>query len=146
MRKTVIFFEFVLVVIFFSGCNHTHSENYASNYDLSEFVLGKWRAERTISFNEEDYHEELFVKFINAKKLKFCSKSTIDQFCTNFSYEKIDDNTILVGNRRAKPRYWKLMRQNEKLLIYIWNNENHVEFVRDTSKFNILLEVFNIYW
>jgi len=146
MRKVhLLILSLICMLLFCSSCNNDHFTNFDQNTPISEFMRGKWRAERQNSDIYGSYQEEFFVKFINARTLKFCSKEPVEQFCDNFRYTSIMDNLFLVENERTKGGYWTISRNNGNLQICIWEENNCVIFIRDTSKFNLPLEVFGIY-
>ena len=57
----------------------------------------------------------------------------IELFCAAFTYKVIEDDLLLVENRRTKGSIWRINRQNNDFLISIWNDEGCLVFTRDTS-------------
>jgi hypothetical protein len=133
----------LLIIIVFcftcGGCTESLMQN-----EHSEFMIGKWQATQIGYDIYGNYFEEIFVKFSRYGRLLYCRKRPIESFCSFFDYTFLDENLILVKNRRFKSGERTLSRSGDNLLICFRETLYCEEFTRDNSKFNPLLEVFGI--
>jgi len=116
-----------LFLLILSACTAEPAE------EMPRFMIGKWRAESQETNLHGTYQAEYFVKFINHNKLRFCKDYPSHAFCDTFTYKLIEDDLYLVENRRLIDGRWWINRQDNDLLICIWNDENCLVFTRDTS-------------
>lgn len=136
----------LMFLFLLSGCANNVPKTYDDTIPITEFMLGKWRATQQVSNLYESYQEKDFVKFGRNGSLKYCNKNPLEPFCANFSYSQIKDDLFQVKNQRLSDGNWWINRNGEKLTVCIWNKENCLEFIRDTSGYNIFLELFGMYW
>lgn len=145
MKKIGLLTVFIFMFVLFSGCLKSHSILTDTNNSLEEFIKGKWQVNREDWDINGKYQEKRFIKFMNSNTVKYCLHNPTNQFCENFPYTFTSDDKIFIENPRINGGYWKIMRNKENLTICFWGETDCVEFSRDTSKFNFLLEVLNIY-
>ena len=108
---------------------------------LSEFIIGKWRADRDNANTYGPYHEAFFIKFINKHRLLFCNERPNHSFCDFFNYQEMEEGILFLDNDRILGAEWYVKRNGDDLNICIWNESNCLLFTRDTSNFDFKLEV-----
>jgi len=136
--KPKIYF-FVIIFLLLSSCNRSDKvpteHNNPKDILLSDFIIGGWYGETDTVDHHGSYSKEYFIQFIDEKKLSFIvrpSLDSVDGVKAIFTYQFIDEKTLLVENRRAKGGKWYLNRDGENLQICIWSDSSCVNFTRDT--------------
>ena len=142
--KIQTYFVILFLGILLVGCSDNNNEQTADDISLSEFIIGKWRAENDNQNIYGEYHEEYFIKFINKRRLLFCNKKPIEPFCIFCTYKQIDKNVVFVTNPRMVGGEWFLTKNENELNICLWEENNCLQFTRDASSFDFKLEVFGI--
>ncbi len=108
----------LLIIIVFcftcGGCTESLMQN-----EHSEFMIGKWQATQIGYDIYGNYFEEIFIKFSRNGRLLYCRKRPIESFCSFFDYTFLDENLILVKNRRFKSGEWTLSRSGDNLLMLL---------------------------
>jgi hypothetical protein len=144
MRIALIPFFLAFIL---SGCNLLPDIRVSEGNTLKESIRGKWISTESVTDTlYGEYEQDNFLKFSKMTMI-FCGNNPYDQWCATFIYKVIDENTISIQNIRSLKSFWTITENNDQLTVCYWEDDDQcTTFIRDNSKFNILLEVFNIYW
>jgi hypothetical protein len=144
MSRSRIFWVLALLFIF-SGCSENMNQSNVVNTSLSQFMIGRWSASRQTSNVYENYEEKFFIQFYRDGTMKYCHIDPIEPICTNFDYELISGDLYSLKNQRIEEEKWFIDRDEDKLHICFQANTDCLDFVRDDSLLNVVLEYFGVY-
>lgn len=147
MKINYLILASILAIIMMSGCNKYAPQSDIVPTKLTEFMLGKWQTTTDHLNENEPYQEDFFVKFGSEHKLLFCHKVPHDSFCDNYTYAQINSNEFSVESKRALGGKWQISEKDENLEICFQDDSDScLEFIRDTSGYDVFLELFHFYW